>query len=122
MAEETKAAPLRTIEIKTGPFFFRVRPMPFRVWPAAGEVADFRLENDTDFAVEIRFPKDLIQYANGTPVPVPLSVPAGQPSVPLHVNVGLGPGTYEYQVQVALARGFALEAMGGSRPEIEIRR
>lgn len=117
------AAP-RPITIALKQFRFVVRPQPFRVSETYGEAPAFELENTTPFDLDIDFLlADLVKDANNKPVQQ-LKVKKGTTAKGYVVNTALAYGSYPYKVAIDLgvALEAPLEAEGGSRPEVEIRR
>jgi len=107
----------RTIEIRPGEYSFPVRPVPFRVWEAAGEAPRFVILNRTDFDASVVFPPDLVAETREA-----VLVPAHGKSPVLCVNTALAAGSYPYTVTLSLGKGPGIEGIGGSRPDIEIQK
>ena len=107
---------------------FGVKPGLLRVARTYGESPEVVLVNDTGFPVEFRFPDTLmLDPKNGNkPVVNPVKLTpkgTGSDTRELDVNDQYGGGntTAEYEACVFLPFGVCIEAVGGSRPEVEIK-
>jgi hypothetical protein len=113
-----------TVALGKGKVDFRVRPGLLRVAAVYGEGPFFRLVNHTGFPITAEFPEGLVLGARGERRDsVSLDLDGTED---LQVNPDYGPSTpsvtLEYDVHVHVNQSLKLDAVGGSRPEIEIRR
>jgi hypothetical protein len=111
----------RPIYVRLGSFDFRVRPATFRYSPPYGEGGEFVLVNQTEFDAAVDFVTDDLVLGSEGPIRE-LPLPAGRTSAPLRVNPAIPNGTYPYKVSLALGRDVAIEATGGSRPDIDVQK
>jgi hypothetical protein len=116
------AASSRPVEIfrkkdRTG---FRCAPS-LRVYRKVGEGPRFHIVNRTPFTARVDFGKKpvVLDAATREPIREPILIPAAGSSVGLSVDDTLPPGRYPYTVLLVEA---GIEAEGGSRPDIEIRK
>jgi len=99
---------------------FRVAPS-LRVYKKVGEGPDFQLVNRTHHTARVDFAHDKLVFdvLGGRWLSEAFDLPAGATSGPLRVNDRLPARRYKYTVLLVEP---GLEAEGGSRPDIEIRK
>lgn len=92
-----------------------------RVYAAVGEGPRFHLVNHTPFTARVDFGKKrvVLDAATREPIREAILIAAGGSSDGLIVDETLSAGRYPYTVLLVEA---GLEAEGGSRPDIEIRK
>ena len=111
----------RPVTVTKDEYQFRVKPGLLRVSRRFVELPYVMLVNRTDFPVTFRFRRRVMAYLGGRWA-INVTVPPRSHSAGLVVK-RRRPGRVEYEVRVNLGRGHGatIEAIGGSRPEVEIK-
>jgi hypothetical protein len=122
MEAQSRLGPKRAV-VKPWPFGFRISPGHLKLDLGIGDPAAVGFVNRTDFAVEFHFGTPFLRDPKGGGPLRVLAVAPGQEET--RDLLGDADGWYQYEARVMVNRGGGIEyieASGGSRPDIDVRR
>lgn len=110
----------RPVTVTMDEYQFRVKPGLLRVSKRFVELPYVVLVNRTDFPVTFQFPRGEMAYLGDGPA-IRVPVPPRSQSAALVVKRRRGRVEYAVWVNLGRGRGPRIEAVGGSRPEVEVK-
>jgi hypothetical protein len=111
----------RPVTVTMDEYQFRVRPGLLRVSEQFVELPYVVLVNRTDFPVTFRFEPGWMAYLRGGPAINVRVRPRSQSAWLVVARRRPGRSAYAVRVNLGRGRGPTLEAVGGSRPEVEVK-